>query len=191
MRTSVNPEKVYELMRALARAARGRARVYFTGGATAVLKGWRSLTIDVDLRFEPERPELFAALPALKEKLCINVEMASPQDFIPPLPGWTDRSELISTEGPLTFYHYDFYAQTLAKIERGHAQDAIDIASFFQTGLVDPERLLAIFRKIEDDMPRYPAIDVPTFRAKVETAVAFGRDPSRGDPIIDSEQQHG
>ena len=32
--------------------------IYVTGGATAVLEGWRGSTIDVDVRFEPESDAL-------------------------------------------------------------------------------------------------------------------------------------
>jgi hypothetical protein len=41
-------DDVRRLMRALGRAARGPGRVFVTGGATAVLKGWRSATADVE-----------------------------------------------------------------------------------------------------------------------------------------------
>ena len=60
-------------------------RIYLTGGSTAVLEGWRESTIDVDLRFEPEADELLRALPALKESLGVNIELASPTDFFSPL----------------------------------------------------------------------------------------------------------
>jgi hypothetical protein len=50
-----------------------------------VLEGWRDSTIDVDLRFEPESDELMRALPALQDRLGINIELASPPDFIPEL----------------------------------------------------------------------------------------------------------
>jgi hypothetical protein len=29
-------------------------RIYLTGGATAVLEGWRASTVDIDLRLEPD-----------------------------------------------------------------------------------------------------------------------------------------
>ena len=73
-------------MRALGAEAEIPAQVYFTGGATAVLLGWRATTIDVDIRMFPESDRLYRAIPALKESLEINVELASPADFIPELP---------------------------------------------------------------------------------------------------------
>jgi hypothetical protein len=71
----------------------------------------------------PEDDQVFRSLPELKETLELNVELASPADFIPELPGWQDRSPVIERRGRVTYCHYDLYAQALAKIERGHAQD--------------------------------------------------------------------
>ncbi|HYK22194.1 MAG TPA: hypothetical protein VEV42_15755 [Pyrinomonadaceae bacterium] len=70
-----------------------RLRIYLVGGATAVLLGWRETTIDIDLKLVPEVNEILKALPEIKEALEINVELASPDDFIPAVPGWEERSE--------------------------------------------------------------------------------------------------
>jgi hypothetical protein len=64
-----------------------------------VIEGWRAATVDVDLRFEPEADEVLRALPALKERLEIGIELASPPDFIPPLPGWRERSPFLFRDG--------------------------------------------------------------------------------------------
>ena len=58
--------------------ATGPGRIYLTGGATAVLFGWREMTVDVDLKLFPEPPGVFEALAKLKDELSINVELASP-----------------------------------------------------------------------------------------------------------------
>jgi len=172
MRTPVDAERLAILMRQLGAAAGQSGRVYFTGGATAVLEGWRASTIDVDLKMVPDQDQLFRAIPRLKEELSINVELASPADFIPELPGWETRSRAIGTEGSLTFYHYDFYAQALAKIERGHAIDLEDVDQMIRRGLIEPPRLLELLDVIEPDLPRYPALDPPSFRRAVEAIVA-------------------
>src|SRR5882672_8106156 len=127
MREPVTAKRLQDFMKALAGAANSVGRVYLVGGATSVLLGWRSSTVDVDLKFVPESDEVLRSLPALKERLQINVELASPADFIPELPGWQDRSRFVQQEGKLAFYHYDFYAQALAKIERGHQIDSMDV----------------------------------------------------------------
>src|ERR1700674_3181861 len=114
-------------MKALAASVTTPGRIYLVGGATAVLLGWRTSTIDIDLKINPESDEILRSLPELKERLHLNIELASPDDFIPELPGWQERSRFIQREGKLTFLHYDFYAQALAKIERGHEIDRQDV----------------------------------------------------------------
>ena len=159
-------------MRALGREARAETTVYFTGGVTAVLHGWRETTIDVDLVFVPESDVLLRAVSRLKDELGVNVELASPGDFIPLPVGWDERSAFIAREGLVTFRHFDPYSQALAKIERGHAQDLEDVRSLLRAGLVEPERLRACFDEIEPALYRFPAVDPRAFRAAVERALA-------------------
>jgi len=154
-------------MRALAGEADEETRVYFTGGATAVLQGWRSSTIDVDIRVVPDRDALFRAIPRLKEELQINIELASPDHFIPVRPGWEERSPFIAREGRVAFHHFDPYAQALAKIERGHVQDLADVRQMMGHGMINRARLLDEFEQIEPLLYRYPAVDPASFRACV------------------------
>ena len=133
--------------------------------------GWRDTTIDIDMRFNPELDELFRALAALKEELQINIELASPPDFIPLLPGWEERCQYIGREGKVTFYHYDPYSQALAKIERGHSLDRSDVEAMFQRGLVQVGPLMKYFEAIEGQIYRYPALDPRVFRSAVENAI--------------------
>ena len=171
MREKVRAEAIERFMKALGRAGGASARIYFVGGVSAVLLGWRETTIDIDLKLVPEVNEILRALPDLKEHLKINVELASPDDFIPPLPGWEERSSFIAREGEIDFFHYDFYAQALAKIERGHNTDLLDVRRMIERGLVEPSRLLEFFSRIEDQMYKYPAIDVKSFRGAIEQFV--------------------
>ena len=106
-----------------------------SGGATAVLIGWRATTIDVDLKLEPELDEVLCALPSIKNSLSVNVELASPGDFIPLPEGWRERSPSIGREGRLDFRHFDLYSQALAKIERAHAQDLEDVREMLEREL--------------------------------------------------------
>lgn len=176
MRHKITASRLQDFMRALSGSATSAARVFLVGGATAVLLGWRDSTIDVDLKIVPESDQVLRALPSLKERLEINVELASPADFIPELPGWQERSRFIQQEQRLTFLHYDFYAQALAKIERGHDIDLQDVRQLLGRRLVEPDRLLELFSAIEDKLYRYPALDGPTFRRAVERAISETRD---------------
>jgi hypothetical protein len=171
MRPPVDEQSLRELARALGRVARRDVRVYLTGGASAVLEGWRASTADVDLRFEPEAEELLRELPQLKEQLGVNIELASPPDFVPELPGWRERSPLVVSEGRVEVRHFDFYSQALAKIERGFAQDVQDVASMIEQGLVEPARLRALYEEIEPQLFRYPAISPESLREQLDAAL--------------------
>lgn len=168
MRQLAEADRIRRFMRALAAEARETARVYFTGGASAVLLGWRASTIDIDLKLVPEYDELFRAIPRLKEDLQLNVELASPADFIPVPSGWEERSPFIAQEGRLFFHHFDFYAQALSKVERGHTQDISDVHEMIARGLVDAQEALVYFGRVEPLLYRYPALDPPSFRAAVQ-----------------------
>jgi hypothetical protein len=161
-------------MRELGAAADAEAIVYLTGGATAVLVGWRQSTIDVDIRLDPQSDALLRAVQRLKNDLGVNVELASPVDFVPVAEGWEERSPFVTREGQVTFRHFDPYAQALAKLERGHAQDLEDVNALVEKGLVEPARALAYFGEIEALLHRYPAIDPRAFRRRVEAAFAVG-----------------
>jgi hypothetical protein len=134
MRGLADAERLRAFMRALGAAADSDVGIYFTGGASAVLEGWRSQTIDADFVVIPDSDRLLQEIPALKESLKINVELASPAHFIPELPGWQGRSRFIERHGKASFYHYDFYAQALAKIERGERKDLIDVGEMVALG---------------------------------------------------------
>jgi hypothetical protein len=171
MRQQVNSDLLQDFIKALAKIARSEGRVYLVGGASAVILGWRDATIDIDLKFIPESDEIFRSLPALKERLHINIEIASPDHFIPELRGWQERSLFIQQEGKLAFYHYDFYAQALAKIERGHALDLQDVGEMSRRTLIEPTQLMKFFEAIEGQLYRYPSLDGRSFRRAVERAV--------------------
>lgn len=170
MRALADADRIRAFMRAAGAAAAREGVCYFTGGATAVLVGWRATTIDVDVKLDPEQDELLRALPAIKNELGINVELASPGDFIPLPPDWEGRSISVRRDGLLSFAHFDPYSQALSKLERGHAHDLEDVTAMTRLGLVDPARLLEHFAAIEPELYRFPAIDPARFRAAVEAS---------------------
>lgn len=162
-------------MQLLGRHARGPGTIYFAGGASAVLLGWREMTLDVDLKLDPEPAGVFAVIQDAKEELGINIELAAPDDFIPAVPGWQERSVVIERVGAVEFRHYDFYGQALSKIERGHVQDGKDVQAMLARRLIEPAKLRAYFDAIQPAMERYPALDADAFRRKLDdTLAAFG-----------------
>jgi hypothetical protein len=167
MRSSTTKERIEQLMRGLGTAVTSDGCIYFTGGVSAVLMGWREMTIDVDLKADPEPKGFFESLPRLKDQLDINIELASPDQFVPALPGWQARSPFIARHGRLDYHHYDFYGQALAKVERDHPRDRMDVASMIRDGLVIPERLIALFETVEPLLIRYPSIDGAALRKRI------------------------
>lgn len=159
VRRSLSRKRVRDLMKELARSAphRGSFRVFFVGGGTAVLAGWRESTIDADLYSDTEA--IFHDVQAIQERLQLSIEFARPEDFVPALTGSASRHVFIETIGKVDFYHYDPYAQLLSKLVRGFNRDMLDASSFVRSGMVDPER----FRALVDAIPeaayaKYPAL---------------------------------
>lgn len=161
-------EKLWTFLERLGKSARTPGVCFLTGGASALLEGWRDTTIDVDIKLDPESAGVFEAIPKLKRELLINVELAAPSDFLPPLPGWRERSRWVGTFGNLQVYHYDFVSQALSKIERGHDKDLLDVGEMLRRGLVKPDELLVNAEAIRPQLHRYPALDEDTFIAAVK-----------------------
>ncbi|MBN1960177.1 MAG: hypothetical protein JW841_04465 [Deltaproteobacteria bacterium] len=171
MRIEADKQRIWQLIEAIGKNTKGKGNVYLVGGATAVLYGWRSQTIDVDLKLDPEPAGIFSVIRILKDELNINIELASPDQFIPALPDWQQRSPYITTIGQINFYHYDLYAQVLAKIERGHTQDILDVKHYLTAELVDPNKLQQLFNAIYNELERYPAINANEFQRKLDLAL--------------------
>ena len=78
MRSVADAGKIRHLMREIGSRARGPGRVYVVGGASALLEGWRSTTVDVDLKLDPEPAGIFEAIGDLKVDLDVNIELLVP-----------------------------------------------------------------------------------------------------------------
>jgi hypothetical protein len=167
MRGTVDRAKLERFLAELGRRARGPGRVYLTGGATALLFGWRASTVDVDLKLDPEPAGAFEAIAELKEELDVNVELASPDLFVPPVPGWRERSLPVARYGSVEFLHFDPLSQALAKLARGHDRDRADVAGMLAHGLFSRADLLDGLGRIVGDLVRYPGLDAASFAQRV------------------------
>jgi hypothetical protein len=164
----LNKPKLIEFLTQLGQRARSKGTCYLTGGASALLIGWRDSTLDVDVKFDPEPPGVFDAIAELKRSLQINVELASPDDFIPVTTHWKDQSPLVGQYGDLSVHHFDFTAQALAKIERGHPKDLLDVREMLHRGLTSRPRLAAMLVEIQPSIRRYPALDEDDFVRRID-----------------------
>ncbi len=134
-----------------------------------MLRAFREQTIDIDLKLDPEPKGIFEAIAVLKNRLNINVELASPEDFIPSVADWREHSQHIASIHQVEFFHYDFSLQALSKLERGYVQDIEDVRSLLRAGYVTPEKLQKRFAQIEPKLVRYPAVDADEFKRKLQT----------------------
>jgi hypothetical protein len=167
MRQVTTLVRLREFLAHLGRTTRTPGTVYLVGGATAVMEGWRDSTVDIDLKLDPESNDILHAIADLKERLDVNVELASPDLFIPVAPRWSERSPWVGRFGVLDVRHFDPVAQALAKLERGHDRDISDVRAMLSLGLVTPEGLRSAFAAIESQMYRFPALDGHAFHAAV------------------------
>lgn len=168
MRLNIDSQKIERLMQVMGREAQGSGCIYFTGGASALLLGWRSSTVDIDIRLDPEPLGIFQAIAKLKQELDINIELASPQDFLPQLIGWRDRSVFIRQQGEILFYHYDFTSQALSKLSRGYNRDIDDVRAMYAQKLFTLEKLHDCFNEIAPELIRFPSLDPDLLRNKIE-----------------------
>jgi Nucleotidyltransferase of unknown function (DUF6036) len=175
VRDAADAERIRELARELGRVVAPGTRMYLTGGATAVLEGWRQSTADVDVRFEPDSDIALRRIGELKERLAVNVELASPLDFLPPLAGWQARSRFRLRDGNLEVFDFDPYSQALSKLQRGFELDLEDVSSMVESGQVEPRTLRQLYEQIESELYRFPAVDPPSLRAAVESLASGDR----------------
>jgi hypothetical protein len=54
-----------------------------------------------------------------------------------------------------------------SNLQRRHDRDIRDVHSILREGLIQTDRLLAMFAQIEPQLIRYPAIDPASFRTAV------------------------
>jgi hypothetical protein len=109
------------------------------------------------------------------EKLSVNVELASPDQFVPALNGWRERCEYIGKWGQVEFFHYDFYGQAFSKIVRGHAVDISDVKALVSLRKVDLDILEKLFLEVLPSMNRYPALDMKTVTYQMKSFIEAER----------------
>jgi Nucleotidyltransferase of unknown function (DUF6036) len=154
LRPRVDRVRITEFLQRLGTRLRRPARLYLVGGTTMVFEALRPQTLDIDVVLEvsPEvHGELIQAIRTLKDELSINVEEASPGDFIPLPAGYESRHAYIDRFGLLDVLHFDLYSTALSKIERGRVQDVEDVLALLQAGHLEWNKLEACF---QDVLPR-------------------------------------
>ncbi len=151
LRANVDRDRMCQFFEALGREFHGSARIYLVGGTTLVYEELRQQTLDIDLVIEVDAKEhgaLIHAIRVLKDRLSVNVEEASPADFIPLPAGVDGRHRFIQRFGGIDIYHFDPYSSSLSKIERGRTQDLEDVLALLRARYISWEELARAFNEI-------------------------------------------
>jgi hypothetical protein len=126
--------------------------LYLVGGSTLVDLGLRDATLDVDYVAQADDQsalsDLERRLPRLKDELDVNVEPASPSDFMPVPAGALARSHYVRSYGPLAVYHYDYPSQILAKVARSAERDLNDIELLLRARVVSWDAVEAAWTEV-------------------------------------------
>ncbi len=143
MRPNVDKGQIDDFLKNLGRAFRKQGRLYLVGGAALVHLGVRSGStqdIDIEIRAANE-DEMSEAIRRLKDTMKINVEFASPADFIPIPNQWEMNAKYVGRYGSIDVFYFDFYSIALSKIERGSTADINDVKLLVQQGIIDLQEL--------------------------------------------------
>lgn len=150
-RQSVDRERIRWFFERLGKRCAVSARIYLVGGTTLVYEELREQTLDIDVVIEvspKDHGKLIQAIRELKDELSVNVEEASPGDFIPLPSGFESRHRFIDRFGRLDVFHFDLYSTALSKIERGRTQDLEDVLALLRAGRIEWKQLAEDFEAI-------------------------------------------
>lgn len=168
MRRPVNPERIQEFLESLGKEIYFPCKIYLVGGTTLVFFGLREQTIDIDLSYEVDNAhhqKFIEVIRRLKDELDLNIEEASPGDFIPLPKGWKERSPYLGTFGSTIVFHFDLYSTSLSKIERGTEVDFDDVKALLKNGKVEWKNLENFYQEI---LPQYGKKSLKQDPAKIQ-----------------------
>lgn len=117
---------------------RRHVRFYLVGGTVLIDLGLRAATLDVADADDPMAlSDLEQAIRTLKNELDVNVEPASPADFLPIPSTALGRSRYIGRYGNVSVYYYHLASLVIAKAARGLEQDLADVERLVRAGEVE------------------------------------------------------
>jgi hypothetical protein len=157
LRPNVDRARIHSFLTELGRAFRRPARLYLVGGTTLVYEGLREITLDIDYALEIDNAvhgDFMETLARLKHRLAVNVEEASPGDFIPLPPDWRDRLKFIGQFGQIEVFHFDPVSTALSKLARGYEHDLADVRTLITAGYFSPADLATAWNDVRTQLPR-------------------------------------
>ncbi len=158
----VTKADIEKFLHALGKAFRKPGRLYLTGGAALVHLGIRAgSTMDINVAIEATgEDEMVTAIRRLVDQMQINVEFASPGDFIPLPAQWTAQARYVGRYGSIDVFYFDFYSLALSKISRGNDRDLIDVKLLLQQKLITLDELDRVYNEVLPRMGKRPYINL-------------------------------
>jgi hypothetical protein len=172
MRPNVDRPRIEQFLTELGRRFRQAGRIYLVGGAAMVHAGIRpgssATTQDIDV--DVASGDMYQAIGQIKQQLNINVEFASPGDFIPLPRNWQQLSRFAGRYGKIDVFYFDFYSIALSKIERGNARDLQDVALLLQQSTITLVELDHAVQEVAAQMGKgaYKRLDSQAFLARYQ-----------------------
>lgn len=153
MRQRADRERLARFLSEMGRGLRSPVRLYLVGGSVLIDLELRSTTLDIDFVVDAEEPGVLAEFErharALKERLQLNLEIASPADCLPAPSGVRDRSLFVRHVGLLSVYYYHLPSQVIAKAACGFEQDLDDAAALVRSQLVSWDDVEETWQEME------------------------------------------
>lgn len=171
-RLEATRERIERFLHRLGQVFRGSGRLYLVGGSLMVFQGYRPVTQDLDYTVQlvaGDDQDFTSALRQVQREINLNIERASPGDFIPLPRGWQERSLFLGRFGNLEVFAFDPVTTALSKIERGLERDVADALALLQAGQFTLAELTAAFEEIVPRLDReaIPRVQEGDFRRKL------------------------
>lgn len=172
MRPSVDKTAIESFLQQLGRTFRKPGRLYLVGGAALVHAGVRpGFTQDIDVQVSgTNEGELIVAIQHLIQQMQVNVEFASPMDFIPLPSQWETHAQYVGRYGGVDVFYFDFYSIALSKIERGNNRDLMDVRLLVHQGIITLQELDVAYSEVLAQLGkgRYPRITPQRFSERYQ-----------------------
>jgi hypothetical protein len=178
-RPDVSRDDIERFLQQFGQLSQQPGRLYLAGGAELVhggLRGEGATTVDIDLRMDVgDESAAETLIRQLMRQLSINVELASPADFIPLPSDWQTRSPFVGRYGDTDVFYFDYYALALSKIARGTSRDLSDVLLLAQNGLIQRDELETAYQQILPQLGhgRFFNIDPAKFAEQYTAALAL------------------
>jgi Nucleotidyltransferase of unknown function (DUF6036) len=172
MRPSVDKTAIESFLEQLGKTFHKPARLYLVGGAALVHMGVRpGTTQDIDIQVGGSNEgEFIVAIQQMIHRLQVNVEFASPVDFIPLPKQWESHTRFVGRYGKIDVFYFDFYSIALSKIERGNTRDIADVKLLIEQGIITLDELDKAYQEVLAQLGkgRYPRITPQRFMERYQ-----------------------